>query len=538
MTLVIQNWRERGPRVTITFESGEGLEVGKTLIKYRDVTIGRVSQITLSDDRTHVEVVGDLVKSASDMAVQGAQFWVVRPRIGVGWASGLDTLLSGAYIGVEPGTGGGSRMHFVGLETPPPLDHGSRGRQIVLTAHDLGSLSAGAPVYFHRFQVGRVIEEHLDESTGEARIVVFIDAPYDKDITPATRFWNASGVDLNLSAEGLKVRTQSAATVLAGRIDLLWHPQANALSVLLTNERSRTTATLQNSLGALVPVSEVQKMVLGELWQISGEIRKDRLLLIEQQREGLPPILLGLLVFWLTLLFVSFGLRLEDVRREDVEQWRDGLRRGRLPRSVNRQVRAVVAALNFAVSKRGHLGTREAWELEHLVDDAEENVAVFLTADQRANLIAHSSRPLAALLAGYAHTGARPSELGEATVADFDATAGTITLRHRKGRGAKLRSRAVMLSDEGITFFRAQARGKLPKAPLISGADGGHWRAGDCRWRSGPPRKRLMRRPEKQRNASPHAYLRIHFVTHESASSCKSMGSIRLRWHSSAARAC
>jgi integrase len=172
-------------------------------------------------------------------------------------------------------------------------------------------------------------------------------------------------------------------------------------------------------------------------------------------------------------------MRLEDVRRGDVEQWRDGLRRGRLPRSVNRQVRAVVAALNFAVSKRGHIGTREAWELEHLVDDGEENVAVFLSAEQRARLIAHGSKPLAALLTGYSHTGARPSELAEATVADFDLSAGTITLRHRKGRGAKLRSRAVLLSDEGIAFFRAQASGKLPKAPLISGADGRHWRAGD-----------------------------------------------------------
>jgi integrase len=172
-------------------------------------------------------------------------------------------------------------------------------------------------------------------------------------------------------------------------------------------------------------------------------------------------------------------MRLEDVRREDVEQWRDGLRRGRLPRSVNRQVRAVVAALNFAVSKRGHVGTREAWELEHLVDDGEENVAVFLTPERRAHLIAHSSKPLAALLTGYTHTGARPSELAEATVTDFDPFAGTIILRHRKGRGAKLRSRSVMLSDEGLAFFRAQARGKLPKAPLISGADGRHWRAGD-----------------------------------------------------------
>jgi paraquat-inducible protein B len=218
MTLVIHSWRERGPRVSITFESGEGLEVGKTLVKYRDVTIGRVSQITLSDDRTHVEVVADLVRSASDLAVEGAQFWVVRPRFGVGWASGLDTLLSGAYIGVEPGAGGGGRTHFIGLETPPPLAHSTQGRRIVLATHDLGSLSTGAPVYFHRFQVGRVIDEHLDDNTGDARITVFIDAPHDKDVTPATRFWNASGVDLDLSADGLKVRTQSIATVLAGGI--------------------------------------------------------------------------------------------------------------------------------------------------------------------------------------------------------------------------------------------------------------------------------------------------------------------------------
>jgi paraquat-inducible protein B len=218
LTLMVHSWRERGPRVSITFESGEGLEVGKTLVKYRDVTIGRVTQITLSDDRTHVEVVADLVRSASDLAVEGAQFWVVRPRIGVGWASDLGTLLSGAYIGVEPGAGGGSRTHFVGLEVPPPLAHRTNGRRIVLQAHDLGSLSTGSPVYFHRFQVGRAIDVHLDDNSGEARVVVFIDAPHDKVITPATRFWNASGVDLDLNADGLKVRTQSVATVLAGGI--------------------------------------------------------------------------------------------------------------------------------------------------------------------------------------------------------------------------------------------------------------------------------------------------------------------------------
>ncbi len=169
----------------------------------------------------------------------------------------------------------------------------------------------------------------------------------------------------------------------------------------------------------------------------------------------------------------------EDVRREDFELWRRGLRRGRQPRSVNRQVRAVTAALNFAVSKRGHVGNREAWQLEQLLDDAEDNAAIFLTAEQRAHLIAHSPKPLGALLTGYSHTGARPSELALATVSDFDPISGALMLRHRKGRGSKLRARAVMLSDDACTFFRVHSRDKLPKAPLISGPDGDHWRAGD-----------------------------------------------------------
>lgn len=218
ITMLVNNWRERGPRVSITFESGEGLEVGKTLVKYRDVTIGRVSQIRLNPDRTQVEVVADLVQSAADLASEGTRFWVVRPRFGVGWVSGLDTLLSGAYIAVESGSPGNRRTHFAGLEAPPPLSHRSAGKRIVLQATELGSVSVGAPVYFHRFRVGQVIDEYLDESTSMARIVVFIDAPHDQVVTQATRFWNASGVDINIGADGVKLRSQSLISVLAGGI--------------------------------------------------------------------------------------------------------------------------------------------------------------------------------------------------------------------------------------------------------------------------------------------------------------------------------
>jgi paraquat-inducible protein B len=194
------------------------LQVGKTFVKYRDVTIGRVSEIRLNPDRTQVEVVVDLVKSAEDLASESTQFWVVRPRFGVGWVSGLDTLLSGAYIGVESGPAGNRRTHFVGLEVPPPLPHNSAGRRIVLQATELGSISIGAPVYFHRFKVGQVIDEYLDVNTSAARIVVFIDAPHDRAVNQATRFWNASGVDINVNADGIKLRSQSLASVLAGGI--------------------------------------------------------------------------------------------------------------------------------------------------------------------------------------------------------------------------------------------------------------------------------------------------------------------------------
>jgi integrase len=173
-----------------------------------------------------------------------------------------------------------------------------------------------------------------------------------------------------------------------------------------------------------------------------------------------------------------FGLLpLEDVTQDDTEAWRARLRKGRAARSVNRYVRQVVAALNKAVEKLGYVGNPAAWTLEALSDDLDESgdAAVFLTVEQRERLIAHAPEALGAYLQGLAHTGARPSELGNATVQDFDAVGGTITVKNRKGRGSRLRTRAVTLSDAGIEFFKAQKRGRIGKAPLIVNAEGKHW---------------------------------------------------------------
>ena len=225
-TLVVKAWREDGPRVSISFQTAQGLEVGKTLVKYRDVTIGHVIAITLSSDHNHVLVGAELLGSAKDLLTADARFWVVRPRIGIGWASGLETLISGSYIAVEAGDAKVRQTQFVGLEDPPPSTHGLLGKSVVLHAKDVGSLALDAPVYFRRFEVGHVIDRELEAGGHGARVVLFIDAPYDRLVTRATRFWNASGIDLTLGADGMKLRTQSLASVLAGGVAFETAPTA------------------------------------------------------------------------------------------------------------------------------------------------------------------------------------------------------------------------------------------------------------------------------------------------------------------------
>jgi paraquat-inducible protein B len=217
ISLLIRNWENAGPRITISFLSGEGLQVGKTLVKYRDVAVGRVSAVVLSADHQTVVVSVDLSKDTAGLLRADTQFWIVRPRIGVGSVSGLDTLLSGVYIGMKTGAATLGERRFVGLENPPALSHGPRGRELQLHAARAGSLSIGAPVYFRQFQVGRVIDENLLPD-GSTRVTVFVEAPYDGFVKPVTRFWNASGIDVKLGADGLNVQTESLAALLAGGI--------------------------------------------------------------------------------------------------------------------------------------------------------------------------------------------------------------------------------------------------------------------------------------------------------------------------------
>lgn len=217
-SLVVNSWLQAGPSITISFQSAQGLSEGKTPVKYKDVVIGKVEKIRLSGDRSHVLVKVALDKSAKAFATRGTRYWVVRPRIGLGGVSGVDTLFSGAYIGADTGDSSTEEDEFKGLETPPAVTHGEPGKSYTLHADDLGSLDIGSPVYFRRIQVGRVVSYQLDKDGKGVSLAVFIDSPNDRFVNGSTRFWNASGVDVSLGANGLKLNTQSLATVLAGGV--------------------------------------------------------------------------------------------------------------------------------------------------------------------------------------------------------------------------------------------------------------------------------------------------------------------------------
>ena len=218
LSLVVNNWLQAGPEVTISFQSAEGLDAGKTPVKYKNVVIGRVSKIRLSADRSHVLVRVALEKSAEGFATRDTRFWVVRPRIGLGGVSGIDTLFSGAFIGADVGESNEVQEEFTGLETPPAVNHGALGRSFLLHSEDLGSLDVGSPVYYRRIQVGRVASYQLDKDGKGVSLHIFVDGPNDRFVTKSSRFWNASGVDLSLGANGLKLNTQSVAAVLAGGV--------------------------------------------------------------------------------------------------------------------------------------------------------------------------------------------------------------------------------------------------------------------------------------------------------------------------------
>jgi paraquat-inducible protein B len=216
--LAVKTWSERGPIVTIEFKSASGLAAGQTRVKFKDVDIGQVKSIDFSPDLKTVIVSAELKRTFDDFLTEHTRFWVERPRVTLSGVSGLETLVSGAYIALDPGAKGRARRHFTGLERPPVITTAEDGGRFRLRAPTLGSFNIGSPVYYRRIQVGQVIGYGLAPDGRAVDIEIFISAPHDALVTPDTRFWNASGLDVSLSTAGIQIDTQSLLSVLLGGI--------------------------------------------------------------------------------------------------------------------------------------------------------------------------------------------------------------------------------------------------------------------------------------------------------------------------------
>jgi paraquat-inducible protein B len=216
--IAIQRILSEGPTITVVFKVAEGIEAGKTFVKYKDVNIGQVTAVKLSADYSKVEVTAKIDKSAAGLMVEDARFWVVEPRVTLSGVSGLGTLLSGNYIGFEVGQSNTIQRKFTGLDVAPIITRGQPGRQFVLKAQTLGSLGIGSPLYYRRLLAGQVIAYDMAADGKGIDIKVFVNSPYDQFVNPGTRFWNASGIDVSLGAGGMEVRTESLVALLAGGI--------------------------------------------------------------------------------------------------------------------------------------------------------------------------------------------------------------------------------------------------------------------------------------------------------------------------------
>jgi paraquat-inducible protein B len=210
----------RGPDIEIRFQSASGLEAGKTRVKFKDVVIGQVEAVRLSEDLSQIVVTARMSKEAEPYLTEGAQFWVVMPRVGTSGISGLETVVSGSYIEIDPGPRDGSPLRaFTGLGEPPLIRSDVPGTRYELRADRLGSVSRGAPIYYRGIEVGQVLGTELLAGEQEVGFPVFVRAPYDKLVNSTSRFWNASGINVTAGAGGFKLEVASLQSLVMGGVN-------------------------------------------------------------------------------------------------------------------------------------------------------------------------------------------------------------------------------------------------------------------------------------------------------------------------------
>ncbi|SMF51333.1 paraquat-inducible protein B [Azospirillum oryzae] len=223
-------WRwfeERGPQIVITFQSGDGLEAGRTRIKHKNVDLGVIESVRLSDDLSQVIATARMDRTATRHLKEGTRFWMVAPRLSLGGVSGLSTVVSGTYVEMEPG-GGDDRREFDALDEPPVIRADVPGRSFNLKTEQLGSLAQGSPVYFRGVQIGEVMGYNLSPQDRTVSVSVFVRAPYEELVHEGSRFWRSSGIQFSAGADGIKFQTESLKSLALGGVVLETPPDPEA----------------------------------------------------------------------------------------------------------------------------------------------------------------------------------------------------------------------------------------------------------------------------------------------------------------------
>lgn len=216
--MVIHTWMTEGPEITIAFDKATGLVQGKTKIKFRDVEMGVVESVSLNPDFDGVLATVKLDRQTLPLLRDDTRFWVVTAQIGLGNISGLDTLLSGAYIQMAPGVGKEGHRQYAALEHPPLTPTGAPGLRLHLSSKKASSVSAGDSVLYNGYKVGRVEEKTFSAEHRMVHYTLFVDAPYHELVNSSVRFWDISGISLSAGADGIKVDTGAMDTILLGGV--------------------------------------------------------------------------------------------------------------------------------------------------------------------------------------------------------------------------------------------------------------------------------------------------------------------------------
>lgn len=222
---------ERGPLITIMFQTGSGLTAGQTRVKHKAVDLGTVESVDLTRDLKQVLIRVRMRREATPYLTDQARFWVVRPRLTAGNISGLETLVSGSYIEMDPGQPDGKQqLSYHGLDEPPGVRSDEPGRTYVLKAERIGSLGAGSPVFYRDVAVGEVLGYDPPTLGDPITVHIFVRDPFDKYVHQGTRFWNASGVRVELGGQGLHVELESLQALISGGISFGTPPDAQTMA--------------------------------------------------------------------------------------------------------------------------------------------------------------------------------------------------------------------------------------------------------------------------------------------------------------------